>query len=105
MNALTLYRKYLHNSLIGQDNEYKAKRLSEEREIINGIFKGVDSYFYGDKALKDKTDRSIYSLIKKEIICEMARDKSKIFLIAVESKYYLASIINEIDEILVSLNG
>lgn len=104
MNTITLYRKYLHNVLMGHDDQSKFRRLSNERRKINDIVRAVDNCFLGDMTLTDKMDKQIYTLIKREIIREMARNEDQIELVAFASKYYLLGLINEIDEMRVSLN-
>lgn len=105
MDTIVLYRKYLYNSITGKDNDYKSRKLLDEKQKIREIINGIDTCFYGDKALKDNTDNSIYTYIKREIIRKMANSVSLIDLIAFESKYYLTGILNEIDQISVSLNA
>lgn len=104
MDTIALYRRYLYNSLNGKDGAYKSRRLLAEKQKISDIVNGIDTCFYGDKALKDKTDKSIYTYIKREIIRKMANNESLMDLVAFESKYYLAGLLNEIDQISVSLN-
>lgn len=104
MDTIALYRKYLYNSINGKDGVYKSRRLLAEKKKISDIVNGIDTCFYGDKSLKDRTDKSIYTYIKREIITQMANNESLMDLIAFESKYYLAGLLNEIDQISVSLN-
>ena len=52
MDTIALYRRYLYNSLNGKDGAYKSRRLLAEKQKISDIVNGIDTCFYGDKALK-----------------------------------------------------
>lgn len=96
MFTIELYLKYLRNSLLGKSKDERTTRLMAEKAKISKILESVDSCFYGDRALLDRMDNSIYTYIKKDIIKKILANTNRIDAVILESKFYLCEIINEI---------
>ena len=97
--SIELYRKYLQNSTTALSRSSKLKKLDFESTKMKEILKGIPSLFDGDESLLDKKDRTIYTLIKRDIAASIgstdgasARD-SQICM----SQYFITSVINEIE--------
>lgn len=97
--SIELYRKYLYNSTTALSRSSKLKKLDFESTKMKEILKGIPSLFDGDESLLDKKDRTIYTLIKRDIAASIgstdgasARD-SQICM----SQYFITSVINEIE--------
>lgn len=99
MFTIELYLKYLHNSLSGKSKEERSAQLIAEKEKIVNIIKSVDNCFYGDNSLLDQTDKSIYTYIKKEIVKNIWSNTNIIDKVIFESKFYLSSLLSEIDSL------
>lgn len=97
MFTIELYLKYLRNSILGKSKEERTSRLMAEKAKITKILESVDNCFYGDRALLDRTDNSIYTYIKKDIIKKILANTNKIDAVISESKFYLGGVISEID--------
>ena len=97
--SIELYRKYLQNSTTALSRSSKLKKLDFESTKMKEILKGIPSLFDGDESLLDKKDRTIYTLIKRDIAASIgstdgasARD-SQICM----SQYFITGVINEIE--------
>lgn len=93
---IELYRKYLHNSLIGTTKAIKEKRLNEEYGKIESVLISAKNMFLNDVEIYDAHDRSIYTLIKKKIAYRIARDLGRADTVIYENIWYLKSVLNEI---------
>ena len=97
--SIELYRKYLQNSTTALSRSSKLKKLDFESTKMKEILKGIPALFDGDESLLDKKDRTIYTLIKRDILASIgstdgasARD-SQICM----SQYFITGVINEIE--------
>ena len=70
MFAIDLYEKYVANSTNGLKGEQLTQKLNYEKEKVNDILSNIDDLFYNDKALFDKKDHTIYTMIKREIVTQ-----------------------------------
>ncbi len=96
MFTIELYLKYLRNSILGKSKEERTSRLMAEKAKITKILESVDNCFYGDCSLLDKSDESIYTYIKKDIVKHIWANTSRIGEVIYESKFYLNSLLSEI---------
>ena len=72
MMTINLYLTYLGNSVLGMSKSDKLSKLTYERSRILEIINGIDSLFVNDPHILDRKNRSIYSIIKRDILKEIS---------------------------------
>lgn len=68
MFSISLYEQYLTNSANCLSGKERTKKLNYEKERINELLSGLSTLYRDDKAIFDKKDHTIYTLIKRDII-------------------------------------
>ena len=95
--SIELYRKYLANSTTIMTRTNKIEKLNYELLQMKDILNGIPMLFSGDKSLMDKQDRTIYTLIKRNIISSIVNSPA-----GADNQVYLCScsisdVINDIE--------
>lgn len=95
--SIELYRKYLRNSTTAMSRSIKLKKLDYEATKMKEILDGIPSLFDGDKSLMDKKDRTIYTLIKRDIVASVMDDTAHLDDQVCASQYFITSVLHEIE--------